>query len=85
MDQKGKKFARKKPLAGCVACMAIYRPTPDLKGRTFKLCILIRWDFNFCVRSSSLRGRGERKKDKYRAKEKGEKQKVEVEWVYRRR
>ena len=53
MDQKGKKFARKKPLAGCVACMAIYRPTPDLKGRTFKLCILIRWDLNFCVLTHS--------------------------------
>ena len=26
------------------------------KGRTFKLCILTRWDFNFCVRSSPLRG-----------------------------
>ena len=37
--------------------MAIYRPTPGLKGRTFKLCALTRWDFNFCVRSSPLRGR----------------------------
>ena len=36
--------------------MAIYWPTPGLKGRTFKLCVLIRWDFNFCVRSSPLRG-----------------------------
>ena len=27
-----------------------------LKGRTFKLCVLTRWDFNFCVRSSPLRG-----------------------------
>ena len=27
-----------------------------LKGRTFKLCIITRWDFNFCVRSSPLRG-----------------------------
>ena len=26
------------------------------KGRTFKLCVLTRWDFNFCVRSSPLRG-----------------------------
>ena len=36
-------------------CMAIYWPTPGLKGRTFKLCVLTRWDFNFCVRSSPLR------------------------------
>ena len=35
--------------------MAIYWPTPGLKGRTFKLCVLTRWDFNFCVRSSPLR------------------------------
>ena len=40
--------------------MAIYWPTPGLKGRTFKLCVLTRWDFNFCVRSSSLRGFRER-------------------------
>ena len=26
------------------------------KGRTFKPCVLIRWDFNFCVLSSPLRG-----------------------------
>ena len=36
--------------------MAIYWPTPGFKGRTFKLCVLTRWDFNFCVRSSPLRG-----------------------------
>ena len=36
--------------------MAIDWPTPGLKGRTFKLCVLTRWDFNFCVRSSPLRG-----------------------------
>ena len=35
--------------------MAIYWPTPGLKGRTFKPCVLTRWDFNFCVRSSPLR------------------------------
>ena len=35
--------------------MAIYWPTPDLKGRMFKLCVLTRWHFNFCVRSSPLR------------------------------
>ena len=36
--------------------MAIYWPTSSLKGRTFKLCVLTRWDFNFCVRSSPQRG-----------------------------
>ena len=36
--------------------MAIYWPTPDFKGRTFKLCVLTRWNFNFCVRSSPLGG-----------------------------
>ena len=35
--------------------MAIYWPTPGFKGRTFKLCVLTRWDFNFCVRSPQLR------------------------------
>ena len=35
--------------------MALYEPAPGFKGRTFKLCVLIRWDFNFCVRSSPLR------------------------------
>ena len=29
---------------------------PGFKGRTFKLCVLARWDFNLCVRSSPLRG-----------------------------
>ena len=36
----------------------IHLPTPGFKGRTFKLCVLTRWDFNFCVRSSPLRGHG---------------------------
>ena len=36
--------------------MAVYWPTPDLKGRTFKTCVLTRWDFNFCVRSSPQQG-----------------------------
>ena len=49
MDLKGRKV-RKKSLAVSVACMAIYWPTPG-----FKLCVLTRWDFNFCVRSSPLR------------------------------
>ena len=30
--------------------------TPGFKRKTFKLCVLTRWDFNFCVRSSPLRG-----------------------------
>ena len=38
--------------------MAIYWPTASFKGRTFKLCVLNRWDFNFCVRSSPLREPG---------------------------
>ena len=45
-----------KSLAVSVACMAIYWPTPGFKGRTFKLCVLNRWDFNFWVRGSPLRG-----------------------------
>ena len=36
--------------------MAIYWPTPGFKGKMFKLCVLTRWDLNFCVRSSPLRG-----------------------------
>ena len=35
--------------------MAIYWPTPGFKGRAFQLCVLTRWDFNFCARSSPLR------------------------------
>ena len=36
--------------------MAIYSPTPGFKGRMFKLCVLTKWDYNFCVRSFPLRG-----------------------------
>ena len=36
--------------------MAIYWPTPGFKGRTFKMCVLTRWDFYFCVCSSPLWG-----------------------------
>ena len=36
--------------------MAIYWPTPGFKGRTFMLCVLTRWEFNFCVRSYPLQG-----------------------------
>ena len=53
---EGQKEARKKSLAVSVACMVIYCPTKGLKGRTFKLCVLTRRDFNFCVRRSPLRG-----------------------------
>ena len=57
MDRKCRnEQERKKSLAISVACMAIYWLTPGFKGRTFKLCVLTRWDFNFCVRSSPLRG-----------------------------
>ena len=37
----------------------IYWSTPGFKGRTFKLCVLTRSDFNFCVRSSPMRGHAE--------------------------
>ena len=47
--------ARKKFLAVSVACLATCWPTPGFKGRTFKLCVLTRRDFNFFVRSSPLR------------------------------
>ena len=57
MDQKGRnKQEGKKFLAVSVACMATYQPTPGFKGRTFKLCVLTRWDCNFSVSSSPLRG-----------------------------
>ena len=52
---------RKKSLAVCIACMALYWPTPGFKGRTFKLCILTRWDFNFSIRSSPVQGHGGKK------------------------
>ena len=38
--------------------MVLYWPTPGFRGRTFKLCVLTRWDFNFCVRGSPLQGNG---------------------------
>ena len=55
-DRCRNKQERKKSLAVSIACMAIYWPTSGFKGRTFKLCVLTRWDFNFCVCSSPLRG-----------------------------
>ena len=53
---EGQIYTRKKSLAVSVACMATYWPAPGFKGRTFKLFVLTRWDFDFCVRSSPLRG-----------------------------
>ena len=53
---EGQKLTRKKSLAVSVVRIAIYRPTPGFKGKTFNRCVLNRWDFNFCVRSSPLRG-----------------------------
>ena len=43
-------------MAVSVARMAIYLPNPGYKGRTFELCVLTRWKFNFCVRNSPQRG-----------------------------
>ena len=34
----------------------VYWPTPGFKRGIFKLSVLNRWDLNFCVRSSTLRG-----------------------------
>ena len=48
-------LARKKSSAVSVVCVAIYWPTSGFY-RTFMLCVLNRWDFNFCVRSSPLQG-----------------------------
>ena len=39
-----------------LTCMAIYLPARGLKGRTFELWVLNRWDLNFCVFFSQLRG-----------------------------
>ena len=55
----GQVLEKMKSLAVTVACMAIYWPTPGFKGRTFKLCVLTRLDFNFCVRSSPLQEENE--------------------------
>ena len=41
---EGYKEARKKSLAVSIACMAIYWPTPGFNERTFKPCVLNRWD-----------------------------------------
>ena len=50
----GLKLARKKSLAVGVACMAICRPAPGLKGRTSELWVINKWVFNFYVRSTLL-------------------------------
>ena len=55
MDRNGR-YKQGRNLAFSVACLAIYWPTLGFKGRTFELFVLTRWDFNFCVRSSPLRG-----------------------------
>ena len=54
MDRKGR---NKEEILG-IECMALYWPTPGFKGRmfNFKLCVLTRWDLNFCVCSSPLQG-----------------------------
>ena len=53
---KGQKLARKKSLTVGLPCMAIYWPISGFTGGTFKLCVLNKWDSNFCVRSSPQRG-----------------------------
>ena len=46
----------KEEIPGSKRSMYGYGPTLGFKWRTFKLRDLTRWDFNFCVRSSPLRG-----------------------------
>ena len=50
------KLARKRFVAACEACKAIFWPTPGLKKRTLELWVLNRLVFNFCVRSVPQRG-----------------------------
>ena len=54
MEKTGCKIIRGSPttlaVKGLMMIMMIM--TPGFKGRTFKLCVLTRRDFNFCVRSS---------------------------------
>ena len=58
MDQKGRnKQGRNKSLAVKRSMYGYILTYSRLRGRTFKLCVLTRWDFNFCVRSSPLRDR----------------------------
>ena len=56
MGQKGRNYQGINLWVVSLACMAIFLPTPGFKGRTFKLCVLNRWDFYSCVRCSPLRG-----------------------------
>ena len=60
--------------------MAIYWPTQGFKGRTFKLCVLTRWDFNFYVRSFPLRGKKKEGEEEEEEKEKEKKKKVSSFW-----
>ena len=53
--REGQKQARKISLAASAAHMTTHRPTPGFKGRLFELCVLTRWDFDFCIRSFPLR------------------------------
>ena len=48
--------SRKKSPAVGEACTAIFRPTPGIKGRTFKLWVLNIWVFHFCVHSAPCGG-----------------------------
>ena len=57
-ELEGSELARKKSLALGIIRMAIYRPAPVLKGRTFELLVLNGWVFNFCVRSTPTRKGG---------------------------
>ena len=55
MDRKCRN-KQERSLAVSVACMAIYWPTPGFKGRTFKLYVLTRWDFNYKAAQSCIFG-----------------------------
>ena len=66
-------------MAVSVACVAIFWTTPGFKGRTFKLCVLIASDFNFCVCSSQLRGKERRMKTGNNREEENEQIKDEYE------
>ena len=48
----------KEEIPGSKCSIYSYIPTPGLQGRTFKLCVLTRWDINLCVRSFLLQGSG---------------------------
>ena len=55
----GRVEIREDKITGSIQSMYGYILTYSrFKGRTFKLCFLNRWDFNFCIHSSPLRGTG---------------------------